>query len=289
MRGLYRGEAVQKLNPTKRALLGALAGTLLTALAALGLSHVTGVRAQSDAQNTSGSTGTEAATGSRPTFEAVTVKPDPSGSGYWRNTADGFSASANVKTLIRGAYLLTDEQLIDLPGWASTDLFAVEAKMDADTAAALDRLPLPQHSKQVQLMMQSMLADRFALRAHYSTRILPVYELRIAKSGNKMKKSAVNAGGSAMFSNGKIEAQSTSMTMLALNLSGMMGHTVVDKTGLQGSYDFALEWAPEGADPSDSRPSIFTAFEEQLGLKLVATKGPVDVLVIDHVEKPSPN
>jgi bla regulator protein blaR1 len=280
---------VQKLNPTKRVLLGALAGTVLIAPAALGLSHATGVRAQSDAQRTSGSTGTDAATGSRPTFEAVSVKPDPSGSGYWRNTADGFSASAHVNTLIMGAYSLTDEQLISLPGWASTDSFAVEAKMDADTAAALDRLPPLQHSKQVQLMMQSMLADRFALRAHYSTRILPVYELRIAKSGYKMKKSPVDAGGNAMFSNGKIEAQSTSMTMLALNLSGMMGQVVVDKTGLQGSYDFALEWAPEGADPSDPRPSIFTAFEEQLGLKLVAAKGPVDVLVVDGIERPSPN
>jgi uncharacterized protein (TIGR03435 family) len=280
---------VQKLNPTKRVLVGALACTVLIAPTALGLSHVTGVRAQRGAQGTSGSTGTDAATGSRPTFEAVSVKPDPSGNGYWRNTADGFSASAHVNTLIRGAYLLTDEQLIGLPGWASTDLFAVEAKMDADTAAALDRLPPQQHSKQVQLMMQSMLAERFALRAHYSTRILPVYELRVAKSGYKMKKSAVDAGGNAMFSNGKIEAQSTSMTMLSLNLSGMMGQAVVDKTGLQGSYDFALEWAPEGADPSDPRPSIFTAFEEQLGLKLVATKGPVDVLVVDGIERPSPN
>lgn len=280
---------MQKLNPTKRALLGALAGTVLITPAALGLSHGAGVRAQSDAQGASGSTGTDVATGFRPTFEAVTVKPDPSGSGYWRNTADGFSASAHVNTLIRGAYLLTDEQLIGLPGWASTDSFAVEAKMDADTAAALDRLPPLQHSKQVQLMMQSMLVDRFALRAHYSTRILPVYELRIAKGGYKMKKSLVDAGGSAMFSNGKIEAQSTSMAMLALNLSGMMGKVVMDKTGLQSSYDFALEWAPEGADPSDPRPSLFTAFEEQLGLKLVATKGPVDVLVVDGIEWPSPN
>jgi uncharacterized protein (TIGR03435 family) len=280
---------VRKLNPTKRVLLSALAGTVLIAPAAPGPSHATGVCAQGDAQGTSSSTGTDAATTSGPTFEAVSVKPDPSGSGYWRNTADGFSASARVNTLIRGAYSLTDEQLIGLPGWASTDSFAVEAKMDADTAAALDRLPPLQHSKQMQLMMQSMLADRFALRAHYSTRILPVYELRIAKSGYKMKKSPDDAGGSAMFSNGKIEAQSTSMTMLALNLSGMMGQVVVDKTGLQGSYDFALEWAPEGADPSDPRPSIFTAFEEQLGLKLVATKGPVDVLVVDSIERPSPN
>ncbi len=280
---------MQKLNPTRSVLLGALAGTVLIALAVLGLSHTTGVHAQSDAQRTDGSTGVDAATGSRPTFEAVTVKPDPSGSGYWRNTTDGFFASAHANTLIRGAYSLTDEQLIGLPGWASTDLFAVEAKMDAGTASALDRLPPLQHSRQLQLMMQSMLADRFALRAHSSTRILPVYELRIAKSGCKMKKSAVDAGGNAMFSNGKIEAQSTSMTMFALNLSGMMGRVVVDKTGLQGGYDFALEWAPEGAAPTDPRPSIFTAFEEQLGLKLVATKGPVDVLVVDGIERPSPN
>ena len=280
---------MQKLNPTKRVLLGALAGAVLIALAALGFSHAIAVCAQSEAQRTNGSTGTDAATDSLPIFETVSVKPDPSGNGYWRNTADGFSASAHVNTLIRGAYSLTDEQLIGLPGWASTDSFAVEAKMDADTTAALDRLPPLQHSKQVQLMMQSLLAERFALRSHYTTRILSVYELRIAKNGYKMKKSSVDAGGNAMFSNGKIEAQSTSMTMLALNLSGMMGHAVIDKTGLQGNYDFALEWAPEGADPSDPRPSIFTAFEEQLGLKLVATKGPVDVLVVDGIERPSPN
>jgi uncharacterized protein (TIGR03435 family) len=119
--------------------------------------------------------------------------------------------------------------------------------MDANTASALDRLSPLQHARQVQLMMQSMLADRFALRAHSSTRTLPVYELRIAKSGCKMKKSPVDAGGAAEFSNGKIEARSTSITMLALNLSSTLGQVVVDKTGLQGSYDFTLEWAPEGA------------------------------------------
>ncbi|MGA3101656.1 MAG: M56 family metallopeptidase [Terracidiphilus sp.] len=286
---IMSGRAVQKLNLMKRALLGALALIILTAPITLGLSHATGVSVQSDSQHTGGSAGAAGATGSRPSFEVVTVKPDLSGSGYWRNTADGFSAIAHVNTLIQSAYWLTDEQVIGLPGWARTDSFAVEGKMDANTASALDRLSPLQHARQVQLMMQSMLADRFALRAHSSTRTLPVYELRIAKSGCKMKKSPVDAGGAAEFSNGKIEARSTSITMLALNLSSTLGQVVVDKTGLQGSYDFTLEWAPEGADPSDPRPSIFTAFEEQLGLKLVEAKGPIEVLIVDHVEKPSPN
>ncbi len=225
------------------------------------------------------------------TYEAVTIKPDPSGNGFWRHTADGFSTGGMPTTnLIRSAFgLLMDDQIIGLPTWARSEPLAIQAKTDADTAAALDKLPPAQRWKQTQLMMQALLADRFALKFHHATKDLPIYELAVAKDGFKMKKSPTDLGGGGTFSDGRVEAKAISVWMFAANLSFSVGRMVVDKTGLEGSYDFTLEWAPEGADASDTRPSIFTALEEQLGLKLESARGPVDVIVIDRIERPSEN
>jgi uncharacterized protein (TIGR03435 family) len=225
------------------------------------------------------------------TYDAVTIKPDDSGNMFWKNSPDGFSmGSTPAANLIRAAFwLLADDQIVGLPAWAKSEPLAIEAKMDADTAPALNKLPPMEHWKQTQLMMQALLVDRFALKFHRAARELPTYELAIAKGGSKMKKSTTDVGGSGSFSDGKFEVRRISMQNLAASLSRTVGRVVVDKTGLEGGYDFTLEFAPEGADASDTRPSIFTAVEEQLGLKLISSKGPVDVIVIDHIERPTAN
>jgi uncharacterized protein (TIGR03435 family) len=142
----------------------------------------------------------------------------------------------------------------------------------------------------MQVMLQAMLADRFALKAHRESRELPIYVLTVAPGGAKMKKTAADGqGGNANYSSGKVTAREISVEALAANLSFAVGRPIVNKTGLEGGYDLMLDYAPEGADASDPRPSLFTALKEQLGLELAPGKGPVDVIVVDHIERPTEN
>ena len=225
------------------------------------------------------------------TYDAVTIKPDDSGNMFWKNTPDGFSMSAMpAANLIRTAFwVLADDQIVALPAWARSEPLAIQAKMDAGTTAAFEKLPPMEHWKQTQLMMQALLVDRFALKFHHATRELPTYDLTIAKDGPRLKHAESEIGGNIIVGDAKIDAHAISISNFAANLSHILGRVIVDKTGLAGGYDFALEFAPEGADASDTRPSVFAALEEQLGLKLVPSKGPVDVIVIDHIERPTAN
>jgi len=225
-------------------------------------------------------------------YDAVTIKPDPDGHGFFKLSPDSFSMGGMPAwVLIRSAYgVLMEGQVVGLPDWAKTEPIAVEAKMDADTTRALRKLPPMEQWKQMQLMLQAMLADRFALKAHRETNDLPIYELTVAKSGSKMKQTSPDSsGGSANYASGKVTAHEISIESVAANLSFAVGRMIVNKTGLEGGYDFTLDYAPDGADASDTRPSIFTALEEQLGLKLEPARGPVDVIVVDHIERPTAN
>jgi uncharacterized protein (TIGR03435 family) len=158
--------------------------------------------------------------------------------------------------------------------------------------------------KQLGPILQSMLVDRFKLKTHAETKTLPVYELVVAKGGLKLKATPATAGdGQEMPREGMItvhrgDLSGTGMTMARLSslLGDAVRRTVIDKTGLTGNYDVALKWTPEGeanvagdSGATDVPPPIFTAVQEQLGLKLQAGKGPVATLVVDHVEKPSEN
>ena len=166
-------------------------------------------------------------------------------------------------------------------------------------------------------MMQSLLADRFKFAAHRETRELPVYALMLAKNGSKLKEAIPEnsypngikdeqgrgVAGMMRITPGHIEGQAIPIANLLGVLTQVTGRTVVDRTGLTGKYDISLQWTPDepqtlptaadGAnrEPSQesSGPSIFTAIQEQLGLRLESAKGPVEGLVIDHVEKPSAN
>jgi uncharacterized protein (TIGR03435 family) len=225
-------------------------------------------------------------------YDAVTIKPDDTGHGFFNLTPDSFSMGGMPAwVLIRSAYgVLLEDQVTGLPEWAKSEHIAVQAKMDPETAAVLDKLPLMERWKQMQLMLQAMLADRFDLKAHRESKDLPIYVLTVAKGGPKMKKTAPDGlGGNATYASGKVTAHEISVEALAANLSFTLGRVVVNQTGLAGGYDFTLDYAPEGADASDTRPSLFTALEEQLGLKLVPSKGPVDVIVVDHIERPTAN
>ena len=210
---------------------------------------------------------------------------------------DGFRwKNFPVVSLIRGAYgIIMDSQIVELPGWADSELYDIEAKADADTAGAWKKLTYKERWKLQEPMLQSLLADRCKLKAHRETRKMPVYDLVIAKGGLKMKEAAANeVDAETMNSGGTMIAQALSTDSLVNGFSGMVGRMIVDKTGLAGKkFDFELKWTPDdrrAADnAADAGPSFFTALEEQLGLKLVPSKGPVEVIVIDHIEKPSAN
>ncbi len=178
-----------------------------------------------------------------------------------------------------------------LPGWGNSALFDVDAKADDDTLAAATSLPRDQQWNQTQLMLQALLADRFKLKVHMEKREGPIYELAIAKTGIKLK--VAPEGGHSRgysWSHEHIEVRTGPIASLAFTLSDILGRTVVDKTGLTGNYDIDLKWTPDDQEGApDAGPTLFTALVEQLGLKLVPARGPVDTFVIDHVERPSEN
>jgi uncharacterized protein (TIGR03435 family) len=232
------------------------------------------------------------------TYEVVSIKPDKSGNGEggWFSRADGFEyTNMPLLSLFYSAYgIIVDGQVSGLPAWVRTDPYDVEAKVDANTAEAWKKLTWKERSKQEQPMLRLLLADRCHFRAHEETGELPVYDLVIAKSGLRMKEAPPNENATGMFGNGKITAHGNSVESIVYDLSGQVGRIIVDKTGLgDKKFDFELKWAPDDQrtadNAADAAPSIFTALEEQLGLKLVPDKGPVEVLVIDHMERPSAN
>lgn len=199
------------------------------------------------------------------------------------------------------AYNLSQKPIHGDPLAGDSDLFDLDAKIDpADLPAT------PLSSRQLAQMLQSVLADRFQFRAHYETRILPVYKIVLAKGGLKVKESAPPAPGSPASPNGTAPAscyhtsvgnglrveRNCTMNDIRSILEDPSGRYVIEKTGLSGRYDFELHWTPDDT-PDDSPlaggPSIFTAVQEQLGLKLESARAPVDVLVIDSAEQPSPN
>jgi uncharacterized protein (TIGR03435 family) len=209
---------------------------------------------------------------------------------------DGFRwTNFPVSNWVRNAYdIIMDSQIVGLPGWAGTEPYDIEAKADADTAEAWKTLTFKERWKQEQPMLQSLLADRCKLKVHHETRDLPVYDLVIAKGGLKMKEAPADENDAESMGPGKLSARALSMDSLVFGFSGMVGRIIVDKTGLAGKkFDFELKWTPDnqraGDVSPDAGPDLFTALEEQLGLKLVSSKDPVEVIVIDHIEKPSAN
>jgi uncharacterized protein (TIGR03435 family) len=178
-----------------------------------------------------------------------------------------------------------------LPGWANSERFDVDAKADDETAAAMQNLPRTEQWEQMQTMLQQALADRFKLRAHNEAREGPIYELVAAKGGFKLKEALASEHSRGnLWGHDHIQVRTGPISGLVFALSDVLSRNVVDKTGLSGNYDIDLKWTPDDQQGTpDAGPTLFTALEEQLGLKLVPAKGPVDTFVVDHVERPTEN
>jgi uncharacterized protein (TIGR03435 family) len=245
-----------------------------------------------------GQAGAAAGAGQKPAaYEIISIKPDKSGAPGTTvyRLPDGFrDTNMPLAMVVRGAYdIVLESQMVGMPAWADSDGYDIEAKVDAGTAEEWKKLTWKERWKQEQSMLQALLADRCNLKVHFETRELPVYDLVIAKGGLKMKEAAPGEGNSEGLGPGKMTAHAASIDSLIYGFSGMVGRMIVDQTGLgEKKFDFELRWTPDdqhGAEPADAGPSFFTALEEQIGLKLVPSKGPVQVLVIDHMERPSAN
>jgi uncharacterized protein (TIGR03435 family) len=243
-----------------------------------------------------------------PLYEVTSVKPNKSIDCHWQlePTPDGFDAQCvTLLLLVRDAYGMlkfTNDRILGAPDWAKSDQFDIAAKVDGADVAEVQLLSQDQRG----MMLAALLAERFKMVIHTETRELPVFALVIAKNGPKLKEAAPDDKGMMRLSRGMLVGQGIPITFLAnmlMHQPDVEGRTVLDKTGLSGKYEVTLQWLPEdqtfpgpagGAQPaaphSDaSGPSIYTALQEQLGLRLESTKGPVEFLVIDHVERPSPN
>ena len=218
-----------------------------------------------------------------------------------RMRPDSLTATGTLRRLILSAYGLRDFQLTGGPDWLNTSTWEVAAKIDPPDPPPAKADPAYDAWNQRRTQrLQSLLAERFGLKCHMTTKELPVYELVVAKGGSKLtetkaeedKRGSTNIEGRNHKSVGTFTGVTTKS--LAAMLSGEAGRMVLDKTELTGSYDFTLTWAnddePTAANAdAASGPTLFTAVQEQLGLKLESSKGPVEVLVIDSVEKPGEN
>jgi uncharacterized protein (TIGR03435 family) len=260
------------------------------------------------------------ATSDSPSFEVATIKPSRSNEplNFKLSPARFEAKNVSLMRLILMAYnVKSDDQLPKGPNWMSSEKFDIDAKIADTQVDAMKKLPPDQRFDQYRLMVQSLLAGRFKLKVSTELKDLPVYALIVEKIRPGLTPTPPPAGEAQgqhmptleMPSKGELKADSVTMKFFTdqwlWRNPELGGRVVIDSTGLQGGYDFTLKWSPVdlSAAPPDanvdgrasnpttdsSGPSLFTALQEQLGLKLEPRKAPVDVLVIDHVEKPSPN
>ena len=244
-------------------------------------------------------------------FEVASIKPNASGEhGLRVSMSPGRFVAKNVtvKLLIMQAFNVKDFQISGGPSWMSSEHFDIDAKTGGADDPKAEPTPAVMKAKSEELrsMMQSLLADRFKLKSHEDSKEAPAYALVVGKNGPKLKPSEAGAEGRSMMrmDHGQLTATKVTMDGLANQLANNVGRPVVNQTGLTGEYDVELEWTPdpgqggpfggpppgEAPPPVDSSgPSIFTAVQDKLGLKLEGTKAPVKMIVIDAIEKPSEN
>lgn len=221
------------------------------------------------------------------TFEVAAIRHAAPGSeGSDVDIDHGLLRMRNVtlKRCIVKAYGIPEAQITGGPRWVGGLRFDIDAKAEGDVSG-----------REVAAMLQELLSERFGLTLHHETRVLAGYALMVGKSGMKAQRSAAGTESDTHGSRGRIDAKATSMAKLAMRLASVLGAPVVDMTELAGNFDFTLQWTPEdmhaapaGAGPAEG-PSLFTALEEQLGLRLQARKTPADMLVIDGAREPSGN
>jgi len=250
-----------------------------------------------------------------PTFEVATVKANKSGesNGGLQRQPGGRLTATNMplRPMITYAFQIAGYQLVGAPGWVDAARYDVVAKMEGNPPAVAPGAGVDL----MQLALQRLLADRFKLKVHHDSREMDIYALVMLKPGTPgpelkpttedcaaaakaAERGAPLTGPNAPFCGsgvgpGTIRFGGLPGSQIARTLSILAGRFVADRTGLTGSWDFNLKFAPEqrqaagGNAAGDSElPSFFTAIQEQLGLKLEATRGPVDVVVIDNIEMP---
>jgi uncharacterized protein (TIGR03435 family) len=236
-----------------------------------------------------------------PSFEVATIKPSKPDDQRKAFIVQGRRFNIINQPLVQilcFSYDVQAKQLIGLPPWAETDKYDIDAKPDGEGAPS---------SKQWKGMIQKLVAERFKLTFHRDKQELSVYVLSVAKGGPKLTKSEGDPNGlPGLFFRGKLGdlgVRNANMgDFTGLMQSAVLDRPVVDQTELTGRYDFTLVWTPDDSQfsgmgakippPTDSAnapPNLYTAIQEQIGLKLDATKAPADVMVVDHVEKPSEN
>lgn len=244
------------------------------------------------------------AAASAPTFDVISIHlspPSPDGHNHiWNNIHESHFRTGNlsIHELIQFAYNLPKSQILRGPPWLDSAMYDIDAKSDPDQDARLKAMSGEDAAQQKRLMVQALLLDRFALVTHHETRELPIYNLVLAKGGPKFQPSTrdgttIDTGRSRMH----IAGSDDTIGLLSRELAQSQGRVVVNKSGLSGRYDLNLRWTPDDAPPPllngapdpNAPPGLFTAIQEQLGLKLEPAKGPVEVLVIDKIEQPSPN
>ncbi len=234
-----------------------------------------------------------------PAFEVASVKPaDPDGTMAIRRSGHRITfTGTSLQFLITWAYDLHSDRVYGKPNWLDSVHYDVTANATQDGRPAPPRQP--GQPTELQRMMQALLAERFKLAIHRETRQLPIYALVVAKGGAKIRLTEAPAVmGQTPFSmpaRGRLMGTQVSPEMLAKVLSDQLSHSVQDQTGLKGVFDFKLEWEPDASleDPDEAPAaanvrtgtSLFAAIQDQLGLKLEARKAPVEVLVLDHIER----
>jgi bla regulator protein blaR1 len=222
----------------------------------------------------------------RLSFEVASVKPSgPNDPFMYRLQPGGryIATAQTLKYLVANAYEVPLYRIAAVPGWSDSEKFNIEAKV------GIPIKPWPDSNEQINEMLRSLLEERFKLAVHWETRQETVYNLVIAKGGSKLKTAADGESPGFEMEQGRIHSMAVPSSYLAGSLSTVLGRTVLDKTGLPGKFDYTLLYAPDGATPDDDRPSLYTALEQQLGLRLESSKGPVEFLMIDHVERPDAN
>jgi uncharacterized protein (TIGR03435 family) len=249
-------------------------------------------------------------------FDVVSIKPsDPSVQGTNIGISPGGSFEARgvtLKMLISQAYDVRDFQISGAPGWVETERYdiitkdAVKGPSEEDLGKMTDA-GRDEFRDRILGKLRALMADRFALKVHKETKDLTVYALMVAKSGSKLGAAPDDGTHGSSLNSSRANDGKTLMTgknlplsSLIRFLSGQVGRPIIDKTGLTGKYNFTMTYSPDLNRPPDiteghsglietSGPSIFTALQEQLGLKLDSQKAPVEILVIDSVQKASDN
>jgi uncharacterized protein (TIGR03435 family) len=243
---------------------------------------------------TSASRAQQADAAALPSFEVASIKLSDPGLGRPNISIAGRTFTTRGFTLqdyVRLAYDVPGFQITGGPGWIKSERYDITAKAEAGYGnLTVDNM---------RPLIRSLLAERFQLVIHRETKELPVYALVVAKNGARLQANAGAPGPQVNGGRGQLRGIRVNMSLFVAQLRSQVGRTVVDRTGLKGEYDYTLQWTPEpgqlrppgveAPSPDANGPSIFTALQEQLGLRLESTKGPVETIVIDRAERASEN